>query len=88
MASNPCPSCGEEMAVGGNKKPYLACKPCGVQTMIRGKAGVEKFEAKGNDWRKGSSAPAPASAKTATPNKEADRAGTPSRKTLDEEFSS
>lgn len=87
MATSPCPSCGEPMTLGGKKKPYLACKPCGVQTMIRGQTGVEKFEAKhGTDWRNG----APASPKSAaTPTtKEADRAGTPSRKTLDEEFES
>lgn len=86
MATSPCPSCGEPMTLGGKKKPYLACKPCGVQTMIRGKTGVEKFEAKhGTDWRTGTPASSP---KAPTSTKEADRAATSSHKTLDEEFAS
>lgn len=89
MATSPCPSCGEPMAIGGKKKPYLACKACGVQTMVRGKVGVDKFEAKhGKDWRTGGAGAGSPKSSTSPNPKEPDRAQASPPKTLDEEFTS
>lgn len=49
-----CICCGDELEVKRTKteKPFVSCPPCGFQGFIRGKKGIDKFEAKyGADWR-------------------------------------
>jgi DNA-directed RNA polymerase subunit RPC12/RpoP len=49
-----CICCGDELEVKRTKteKPFVSCAPCGFQGFIRGKAGIQKFEAKyGDDWK-------------------------------------
>jgi chaperonin cofactor prefoldin len=47
MASIPCFLCGQELhsRIDKNHKPYFICDPCGLQSFIRRKTGIERLAA-------------------------------------------